>query len=144
MMKPHISFNLLLAASGMTRDEACDFLNVSRNTLDGWVKGRRSTPIGANKEMSLLISSQEKTVLQLIDMIQETSAKYPELSVIELGYPSDDYEANQLGFPCVNAWLAMAGRVVSWCEGQEPRIKVVLVPRGSTPATAKAIEMREK
>lgn len=50
---------------------------------------------------------------------------------IEIGYPADDHEAQSLGFPCVGAWRAM-------CAASVARLphRVVLVPRGSTPATA--------
>lgn len=53
---------------------------------------------------------------------------------IEIGYPADDHEAQSLGFPCVGAWRAM-------CAGAIARLphRVVLVPRGSTPATAAAM-----
>lgn len=57
---------------------------------------------------------------------------------IELGYPADDHEARQLGFQTVSAWSAMAPRVIA-----EVDAPIKLVPRGSTPATAAAIDARE-
>jgi hypothetical protein len=56
---------------------------------------------------------------------------------IALGYPTDDHEAQGLGWPCVGAWRAMAARVVV------AALPVRLVPRGSSLATAAAIEAHQ-
>lgn len=58
---------------------------------------------------------------------------------VELGYPSDDYEAKTLGWPCIGAWAGMAARIVAGSPAT-----VVLVPRGSTLATAGAANVGDR
>lgn len=62
---------------------------------------------------------------------------------IEIGYPVDDHEANELGFPCIGAWRQMAGRLIDELmlidDAFDPA-RIVFVPRGSTPATAAAAD----
>jgi hypothetical protein len=52
---------------------------------------------------------------------------------------SDDYEAQQIGWPCVGAHAAVLGIVAA--RTNKP---LIILPRGSTLATAAAIEAHEK
>jgi DNA-binding XRE family transcriptional regulator len=143
-MNPSVSFNTMLTASGLSQQEAASYLNVSMNSIDSWKRGRYKAPIGILRAMGDLVEAQENAANQTITQIKLAYKQYGELPIIDIGYPVDNYEAQTLGFPCVSAWLAMAGRVVAWCATHEPPIEVKLVPRGSTPETAAAIEAREK
>jgi hypothetical protein len=80
-----------------------------------------------------LIRKQAEVAEEALDLLDQ---RHPEL--VELGYPSDDNEAQSLGWPCVGAWKGMAARVAAECQSP-----VSLVPRGSTPATAAAAYRRE-
>ncbi|HCX69055.1 MAG TPA: hypothetical protein DHK64_16425, partial [Rhodobiaceae bacterium] len=65
---------------------------------------------------------------------------------IEIGFPADDIEADQLGFPCVGAWRQYLARIIDelmQCREFDPA-RIRLVPRGSTLASAGAIAGREK
>jgi hypothetical protein len=57
----------------------------------------------------------------------------PQDAVVEIGLAADDYEAQQLGWPCASVHEAVLGVVVALASGQ-----VRIVPRGSTSATAAA------
>ena len=96
--------------------------------------GRNRVPAdvtGQLRRLHALITVTAERVLAVM-------AEIPPGVEIEIGYPADDHEARALGLPCVGAWRAMAARVVARLERP-----VVLVPRGSTPATAAAIQARE-
>ena len=56
---------------------------------------------------------------------------------IEIGLAADDAEARQIGWPCVGAQAAMLGIVAA-------HVDVVIVPRGSTPATAAAADEADR
>jgi hypothetical protein len=88
-------------------------------------------------ELRSLIHKQSRAAAETLAQLSKLSPG--KLDEIELGYPADDYEAKELGWLCVGAWAAMAARVIA-----ESKRKIKLVPRGSTPATAAAIEARGK
>ncbi|PCI51895.1 MAG: hypothetical protein COB49_00390 [Alphaproteobacteria bacterium] len=60
---------------------------------------------------------------------------------IEAGYAVDNHEAQSLGWPSVGAQMAMYARLSEMLHGE---CEMILVPRGSTMGTAKAIEGHEK
>lgn len=71
----------------------------------------------------------------MLTQIARLSRSHGAPDEIEIGYPADDHEAQSLGWPCVEAWAAMAARVLA---ASDTRIR--LVPRGSTPGTAAAAD----
>jgi hypothetical protein len=76
------------------------------------------------------------TIEQTADHWLEAFEAAPEGAEIEVGYPVDDHEAQTLDFPCIGAWRAAMARAIA-----ETDRAVILVPRGSTPATAGAADM---
>lgn len=129
-------YDLLLQACGLSQREAADFHGVRLDTAKSWAQGRRAAPDGAINELRRLYERIEGAADQFLDLLDEMPEGGPE--EIEIGYPADDHEAQSLGFPCVGAWRAMAARIAASID--QP---IKLVPRGSTPATAAAIEARE-
>ena len=127
-------FSLLESLGGISHREGAEFLDVRLDTVKSWAVGRNPAPPGALGEMKGLIAMQERAAREALAMIEREAVDMIE---IEIGYPADDNEALALGWPCVGAWAAMAARVVA--SSERP---VRLVPRGSTPATATAIEAR--
>lgn len=127
-------FGLLLKLSGLTQAEAAAFLNVSKDSVDAWSRGKRTAGPGVIAEMRGLIARQQAAADEFLDMLDEAQPEE-----VELGFPADDCEAQHLGLPTVSAWGAMAARVIA-----EAKTPVVLVPRGSTAATAAAIDAKEK
>ncbi len=74
---------------------------------------------------------------------EETLGLWEELGCpaeIEIGLASDDHEARALGWPCVGAHAAVIRRV--W-ELLPPDVRVIVVPRGSTLASAGAADARD-
>lgn len=112
-------FILLLQLSGLSQREAASFLKSSPSSVDKWARGVRTAPDGVLDEMRTLISKQSEAADEALDLLDQ---QHPDL--VELGYPSDDREAQSLGWPCVGAWKGMAARVVAECQSP-----VSLIPR---------------
>ena len=129
-------FALLLGAAGLSHREASDFLQVRLDTIHAWSSGRNNCRPAVLSELRDLIQKQERAAREAIAQIEQARALDP-AAEIELGYPTDDYEAENLGWPCVGAWRAMAARVLV------AALPVRLVPRGSSLATAAAIEAHQ-
>jgi hypothetical protein len=129
-------FTLLLGAAGLSHREASDFLQVRLDTIHAWSSGRNNCRPAVLTELRALIQKQDRAAREAIAQIEQVRSQHP-AAEIELGYPTDDHEAQGLGWPCVGAWRAMAARVVV------AALPVRLVPRGSSLATAAAIAAHE-
>lgn len=128
----------LLTLSGLSQREAAAFLGVTLSSVDKMSRGIRGAPDGVIRDLSRLIQTQECMAERALDLIDEAVKSGKLSGPVELGFPSDDQEAQSLGLPTVSAWAAVAARVIAACEWP-----VQLVPRGSTPATARAADARE-
>ena len=126
-------YALLLSLTGLSQREAGEFHTARIDTIKSWVSGRRSAPPGALAELRALIAAQTRAAAEALAIVRDGKP-----DEIELGYPANDHEARSLGWPCVGAWAAMAARVIA-----ETDARASLVPRGSTPATAKAADVHE-
>jgi len=123
-------YALLLGACGLSYREAAALHGVRLDTVQSWSSGRRETPKAVLAELRLLHRQIERAVAEAAAMMVR---QLPDTRV-EIGYPADDAEAQALGWPCVGAWRAMAGRVIAAMDRP-----VALVPRGSTAASAAAM-----
>lgn len=135
---PSTLFTGILNLCGLSHREAADFLNVRVDTVKSWSSGRNRVAPGALEELWTLADRIERAAVEAERVFrQQWSGRE---TVIELGIAADDHEAQQLGWPCVGAQRAMAARL--WYK--LPReVEVVLVPRGSTPATAAAADAHD-
>ena len=131
-------FSLLLQLSGLTQREAATFLDSREDTVRSWSLGRRNAPPGVIEQMRDLIDRQEEAAVQAIRQIEAMSDDMTP-DEIEIGYPADDHEAQELGFPTVSAWGAMAARVIA-----DIGADIRLVPRGSTATSAKAADAHNR
>jgi hypothetical protein len=131
-------YSVLISYAGLSHREASDFHKVRLDTVKSWSSGRNRAPEGAIDELIDLINRQEQLAEAALLRIHALAAENGAPEFVELGYPADDYEARSIGWPCVGAWRAMAARVIA--KSTHP---VRLVPRGSTPATAAAIDARD-
>lgn len=132
-------YALLRDRCGLSIREAAAFHDVPVNTVTKWSSGDRNAPPGVIAELRDLYAVIEKIADQAIAAInqaEEAQGSPPE--TIELGLASDDYEARQLGVPCVGAHAAAIGLVAISID--DP---VVVVPRGSTASTAAAADVRD-
>lgn len=130
-----IHYNLLRQACGLSQREAAQFHKVRLDTITSWCMGRNRASDNVLNELRALLAIIENAADHTIKAINGA----PDSAVIELGYPSDDFEAQGLGFPSVGPWSRMAALVIA--KAGRP---VRLVPRGSTPATAAAIDAHQK
>ncbi|MCV6548541.1 MAG: hypothetical protein OIF56_14885 [Cohaesibacter sp.] len=126
-------FSTILSISSLSQREAANFLAVSTSIVDKWSRGVRTPRPEVIREMTNLVQKQQETARQMLKIVNEN-----EMEAIELGFPTNDHEAQCLGWPCVGAWKGMAGRFIADCT--KP---VNLVPRGSTPAAAAARDQQD-
>jgi hypothetical protein len=129
-------YALLRELCGLSIREAAAFHGVREDTVYSWSAGRRTAPAGAMSELRDLAALIEQAADRWLSAMEAPNVQ--EAREIEIGYPADDHEAQTLGFPCVGAWRAAAGRMIA-----ETDLPMKLVPRGSTIATAGAIAARE-
>lgn len=131
-------FRLILDSSGLSVREAAVWLNVSHNSAESWAAGRRTVPEGVMAEMLDLIDRQGRAAEEALATILGAAQDQGELpELIELGLASDDHEAQGLGWPTASAHAAVMRRLIEIAP-DDVRESIVLVPRGSTVATAAA------
>lgn len=123
-------FSILRQACGLSQREAAELLGVRLPTVKQWDTTRQA-PDGAIADLRGLYATIRRAADEAFDSMRQV----PIGAEIEIGYPADDHEARALGFPCVGAWRAMCGTAVA----RLPH-RIVLVPRGSTPGTAAAMQ----
>ena len=91
-------FRALVSLAGLTHREAAAYLGVSVDAVKSWSCGRNACrPNILEALVSLIIR-------------QEDEARY---SAWGSNPPQTDEEAQALGWPCLNAWWAMAARFAS-------------------------------
>lgn len=122
-------FSVLLKLSGLSLKEASDFFDVRIDTVKSWSAGRNGVPGGVLGQLHDLLEKQEKAAGEAVNLWNNQG----EHESLECGVASDDYEAQQLGWPSVGAQMAMYGRLWEMLHGE---CELSLVPRGSTIGTA--------
>jgi hypothetical protein len=125
-------FSLLADRCGLSHREAAELHGVRLDTVKSWSAGRNRAPDGVIAELRNLYASIERAAAEAGEIIR---SKAPPDAPIELGLSADDYEARLLGWPCVGAHAAVLGIIAA--HVLRP---VVIVPRGSTAATAAAAD----
>jgi hypothetical protein len=130
------TFTALCKVCGLSVGEAAAFLGASENTVLSWRRGRRGYPPGVIAELRTLYRSLDHAAGQTIARVLAMPDPPDE---IRLGIAADDHEARSLGLPCVGAHEALLGMIAARLDR-----RVVIVPRGSDPATAAAIDARER
>lgn len=125
---------LLSQRCGLSQREAADFHGVSFDTVKSWWAGRNATPPSAIEELRSLYAKIERTAGEAVKL-----AKKQRAANIEFGLASDDHEARSLGWPCVGAQAAAFGLAAARLN-----IPVVIVPRGSTAASAAAADAHDR
>lgn len=130
-------FSLLIRLTGLSHQEASDYLNVRLDTVRSWSTGRNPCRASVLNELRALAKLQDQVSAETIRHLSEITKTADLDAQIEIGYPVDNAEAQALGWSSCGAWFGMMAKVLAGLERP-----IVLVPRGSTPATAKAIEAR--
>lgn len=132
-------YALLRERCGLSIREAAEFHAVPVNTVTKWSSGDRNAPPGVVAELRELYATIEDIAdeaVAAVDQAKSEQGSPPE--AVELGLASDDYEAQQLGLPCVGAHAAAVGLAAISIDDS-----VVIVPRGSTPASAAAADAND-
>ena len=129
------SFTSLISASGLSLTEAAKFLNAPHKNITRWANGALEPPVGVTKELAKLIHKQNEAVKQTLDLIGQSKS----VGEYEIGCPSDQIEANDMGWPTVSAFKIVAGRVIA-----EAQVNIKVVPRGSTVGTAAAADIQDR
>lgn len=129
------NFKCLLSAAGLSLTEAADYLDVSRKNITRWANGTLEPPAGVLNELAKLIQKQNEAVKQTLDLIGRSKS----VDEYEIGCPSDQIEANDMGWPSVSAFLVVAGHIIA-----EAAQDIKVVPRGSTVGTAAAADVQDR
>jgi hypothetical protein len=127
-------FRLMLQLTGLSLREAAQFLQISMSSAEKMSNGKLAARDTIIQELRGLYSRQFEASEEAVELIEKSMP-----DEVEIGYPADDHEAQSLGWPCIGAWAGMAAQVI----GQIHR-PVRLVPRGSTLATAAAVDAHER
>jgi hypothetical protein len=125
------AYDLLRRRCGLSQPEAAALHKVRLDTVKSWCSGRNRANDGVLAELRRLHAQIERVAAEVLAAI----AAAPEAEEIELGYATDDYEAQGLGWPCVGAQAASLGLIIARCDRP-----FRLVPRGATLATAAAAQ----
>ena len=128
----------LLNVSGLSHLEAAHFHDVRRDTINSWSSGRNPTPDGVILEIATLIQKMHTAINESMAAVAQQKQK-PQ--TIELGLCSDDHEAQTLGWPCVSVHARVIGTIAAQLIALGHNVEIV--PRGSTPSTAAAIEAHD-
>lgn len=122
----------LLRATGLSQSEAAEWLGVRLDSVRGWCRdGGSRLPPGVRDQLHTLAQRQRRAADETLAAI----TRAPAAAEIEIGYASDDAEAQAMGWPCRAAqWQSLALVYASAAR------TVRLVPRGSTLATAAAAD----
>ena len=140
-------FAALQALCGLSNREAADFLGTSENNVNKLRSGARGARAGRDyltrlQELWTEIDQAAVDAAEALEGAGVLSAAHE----IQIGYPADDHEARQLGLPCVGAWRQMAARVIDelmMVDDDFDPARITFVPRGSTLATAAAVDELE-
>lgn len=137
-------FSSLLSASGLSLTEAAEYLDVSRKNVERWSNSKLEPPEGVIEDMIELINEQTKAVDRFLNVFKEAHREAQEKAdkkinaTIEIGYPTDDYEAQEMGWPCASAFKVVIGRIAAACG-----MKVTIIPRGSNVSNAVAVDIND-
>lgn len=130
-------FSEILHGCGLSHREAAAYLKASGGSIASYASGRRVPPNGMFSELHELAARQEAAAEQALQIWEAAG----EPNEIEIGIASDDHEAQTLGWPCRGAHAAVIRRL--W-EMLPPTTKFLVVPRGSSLATAAAADERDR
>ncbi len=131
-------FAMLLSLSGLSKQEAADFLGVRLDTIKSWVSDRRTVPDKVIDQMRGLIALQKRQAQRLLELIAEKSHAGDE---IELSLARDDAEAKAppLGWPARSAQAMSIAHVIAALPGR----KIIIVDRDQTAASSAAVARHE-
>ncbi len=139
-------FAALQSLCGLSNREAAAFLNMTESAVEKFRRGNREAPSGVLRDLQELWTLIDQAAVDAAEAIGREGF-LRSAAEIEIGYPADDHEAEQLGLPCVGAWRQMLARLIDemmLMDDDFDPARIKLVPRGSTVATAAAADAHRK
>ena len=131
-------YKALLDVSGFTQKGAADFHSVRLDTVKSWCGGRNQAPVGVISALADLIERMSTAIDEAIAQIDEMQTQHGSPQTIELGFCADDFEAEALGWPSASVHSRVIGTIAASATAAGYDVKIA--PRGSTPATAAAVD----
>jgi transcriptional regulator with XRE-family HTH domain len=135
-------FQILTQACGFSQQEAADFLGVRPDTVKSWASGRRKAPQKVLVDLAALLVQIDKSAAEALAQIDTMVAEHDTTDEIDLGVASDNTEARTIGWPSVGAQCTSLALVIA--RGMTAGYRFRVSPRGSTPATAAAIDAYDR
>lgn len=131
---------LLIDACGLSQREAAEFLSVRLDTVKSWYRAHPpAARPGIISELQSLNAKQRRAAANFINLTRKLAREGTISDTIEVGIASDDAEARSLGWPCVGAHRM----AIAMATARLPHTRVVIVPRGTTLATAAAADVHD-
>jgi len=100
-------YNLLRETCGISQAEAAEFVHQARlDSVKSWCSDRRAPPAGVVRELKILAKKIDAAGLtyagQLISL-KSTQTVDVTIHTVDVGVPSDDFDARHCGFPSLGA-----------------------------------------
>ena len=125
-----VVFKLLVGLCGLTLRETAAFVGAGSDTVRSWSSGRNRCPENVISKLRELTVRQERAARRVLHHVARMDTRP---GTIVLYYPLDDKQARAIDWPCVNAWNAMAARVVAGTS-----VRVLLIPAPPSAVAADA------
>lgn len=135
-------FTLMLQACGLSHQQASDYFKVRLDTVKAWVRGKDAPPKRVMEELDHIFRTIEAVITEALGQIDKMAEEKGMPEEIEIGYCTDDAEANSLGFPYKSVHDTVISHILATGRGDGFKFKIV--PRGSTLATAGATDAHGK
>lgn len=115
-----IAFKLLVNLCGLTLRETAAFVGAGGDAVRSWSSGRNRCPENVISTLRELATRQEQAARRVLHRVARLQTRP---TAIVLYYPVDDEQARTVDWPCVNAWSAMAARIIAGTS-----VRVLLTP----------------
>ena len=132
-------FKLVCESCGLTTREVARFLDAKIDTVKSWSSGCNAAPENVIEKLTWLAVCIDVAAREELLRIEESRAGQGLPEKIEIRITADDAEAQTLGWPCAGTHRAIVRNVIELAP-DDVKHRIVLVPCGSTPATAAAAD----
>ena len=126
-----VVFKLLVGLCGLTLRETAIFVGAGSDTVRSWSSGRNRCPESVISKLRELTARQERAARRVLHHVARMDTR-PE--TIVLHYPLDDEQAQAIDWPCVNAWSAVAARIIAGTS-----VRVLLTPAPPSVVASDAV-----
>jgi hypothetical protein len=103
---------LMLYRCGLSQTDAANYLGKDARVVRRWISGEYEMPSENWRSLSDLCDQMDKAARNKIEEIKGIAARFP--GPVRVNIARTDAEAQQLGYPCAGAMLAVVMRVMDW------------------------------